>query len=571
MDLHQHIALLEKKVEREREARRTAEKLLEAKSRELFNANLLVQKSLDKLEARAESDSELLAYQMRIEKQLLEFGRKFLKHPPNEALFQALADALVDNHTIRACGLYLRCELDKGLNVSYTSGRQQKWTSPDTLHLNGDYWDAKDGTLWLSLSNHAVDGFFVTRINTLPEWSQTIQQHMHLFGEMLRSSIDRQLKLEEAIRARQQAEASEKSTRDFLAMINHELRTPLNGLLGSAELLADTSLDQHQHRLLSTLNHSGELLRAIINDLLDYSKINAGMLELANKPFDSHNLATVLNDIFQHRANEKQLALNIHCQPDTPRWLIGDEDRIKQIYVNLIGNAIKFTQKGSVSAELCWRDNALSFSVTDTGCGIPVASQQDLFEPFTQADNSSQRNHEGTGLGLAICKKLTEQMNGAIGVNSQENAGATFTVALPLEPHHADNTTNLISPDLPGPIDALRVLVVEDLKTNQMIITLMMSKFGIQPVIAENGQQALDILKNTEFDIILMDCRMPIMDGYTTTEKLRKSGYRKPIVALTAGTTTAEREDCFACGMDDILCKPYQASELREMLEKWGA
>ncbi|MGF1701824.1 ATP-binding protein [Photobacterium makurazakiensis] len=572
MEPNTHIALLEKKIAREKASRKNAERLLEVKSLELFDAKKLIEQSFEKIKAQAEIDSELLAYQAKMETMLLEFGRKFLKHPPTEQLIKELADSLVDSVTVRACGITIYCTSDSSITTQYTSGRQQTWLCPANLDQIRHCWDEEEGILWISLSNDAaVSGFFSARLKASGSGLLTIQKHLHLFSEMIRSSIDRQLKLIEAIHARKQAEASEKSTRDFLAMINHELRTPLNGLLGTAELMADTQLDLHQQRLLNTLDHSGELLRAIINDLLDYSKINAGMLELAEKPFDCHSLANMLSDIFQHRANEKQLGFIISCSNNLPKWLIGDADRIKQIYVNLIGNAMKFTSNGSVNATFDWRDGNLFFSVTDSGCGIPKSKQQTLFDPFTQVDNSSQRNHEGTGLGLAICKKLTQQMGGSISVESEENNGATFTVCLPLteqtEIVHGSRAS--LTPDLS--IDSLKVLVVEDLKTNQMIIQLMLKKFGINTVISDNGKDAIELLEQRSFDIVLMDCRMPIMDGYTATEKLRKAGYNKPILALTAGTTTAEKEDCYAAGMDDILCKPYQAQELRDALEKWGA
>ncbi|GAL03267.1 probable sensor/response regulator hybrid [Photobacterium aphoticum] len=571
MDEEQRIALLMKKVARERAARTSAEKLLEIKSLELFDAKKLIEKSFEKVKAKAELDSELLAYQAKVESMLLEFGRKFLKDPPSAALIKELADSLVDNDSVRACGIVITSYPDNTLAIEHTSGRQQVWDCPVDLSQQHHYWDPVEKVLWISLDNHLnTQGFFATKLHATGNWLNTIQKHMHLFSEMLRSSIDRQLKLEEAIIARQRAEASEKSTRDFLAMINHELRTPLNGLLGTAELMADTALDAHQSRLLSTLNHSGELLRAIINDLLDYSKINAGMLELTHKPFDCHSMVNMLNDIFQHRANEKQLFFSIHCPEDTPRWMMGDQDRIKQIYVNLISNALKFTAKGAVNADIHWQEGELVFTVTDSGCGIPKDKQAQLFEPFTQVDNSSQRNHEGTGLGLAICKKLAQQMQGSISVDSDAGQGASFTVILPLSLYHVENKGKDNETNANKPIDNLSVLVVEDMKTNQMIISLMMSKFGITPTIANNGQEALNQLAKKPFDIVLMDCRMPIMDGYTATQTLRTQGYTKPILALTAGTTRAEREECYSAGMDDILSKPYQAHELREMLEKWG-
>lgn len=372
-----------------------------------------------------------------------------------------------------------------------------------------------------------------------------------------------------AISAQKRAENSERSTRDFLAMINHELRTPLNGLLGAAELLADTPLSSEKKKLLDTLNNSGELLRAIINDLLDYSKISAGMLELIIKPFNPRQIISNLADIMRYQAQEKQLLLTLVIDDTVPNSLLGDEDRIKKIFVNLINNAIKFTSRGSIILNTAWRENKLIFQVKDKGIGITEGQQLKLFKPFSQVDISSQRIHEGTGLGLAICKQLCELMSGEIKLISIPKQGSTFTVILPLQlcDNLLDISQQTIKPTLLS--SQIKVLVVEDLATNKMIIKLMLTKLGIEPKIVNNGQEAIDIISNTSFDIILMDCLMPVMDGYTATRLLRNNGYTKPIIALTAWTTT-EREECLTSGMDDILCKPYQRSELHKMLMKWA-
>ncbi|MCQ1057805.1 ATP-binding protein [Photobacterium sp. DNB23_23_1] len=570
MDPERHVALMQKKIDREREARKMAEMLLESKSLELYQTKQLVEQNLEQMRDKVASGSEFLSYQQKMDNLLLRFGHTFLKYQPSFGIIKELLDALIASNAASYCGINIGCDSTPALNISYFSGIDEKLVPPAKLASVGECWDEHHQLHWFSLSNSVVKGYFVTRIDERREWHTTIRKHMNLIGEMLRTSIDRQLKLEEAIRARKSAEESEKSTRDFLAMINHELRTPLNGLLGTAELLSDTELDCHQRGLLSTLHHSGELLRAIINDLLDYSKINAGMMELTVKAFDSRLMTNMLKDIFQHPANEKQLDFSIHFLPDTPQHLLGDEDRIKQIFVNLIGNAIKFTQKGFVSVTIGWQDEALKFIVRDSGCGIPKDKVGTLFQPFTQVDNSSNRQHEGTGLGLAICKKLAEQMKGWIEVDSDYGRGTTFTVTLPLAVNVSTVDEATAQQGGAHSIDDLTILVVEDLKTNQMIIKLMLGKFGITPAIADNGQKALDILEQQNFDIVLMDCRMPVLDGYATTERLRNDGYSKPIIALTAGTTKAEREECFNAGMDDILCKPYQSTELREMIEKWG-
>ncbi|MEZ8096616.1 ATP-binding protein [Photobacterium swingsii] len=571
MNEQRHIELLLKKLDREKSARKAAEKLLEEKSLDLYNANQLLQHSAEKLKEQAELDSERLAYQTKIETMLLSYGQRFLSQSLTPRLLNQLANELVDSHSVRAVCMHINPLSTMDFNGEFFSGRRQQWVVPEALQSTSSYWDETEGIYWVALTYHnEIVGFFAARIKADGSWLATIQKHIALFGEMLRTTIGRHITLALAIQARERAEASEQATRDFLAMINHELRTPLNGLLGTAELLGESLLDTDQRKLLTTLNHSGELLRAIINDLLDYSKINAGMLELINAPFNTYSIAEKLQAVFMHRASEKQLDFKVTINDNIPPYLIGDEDRIKQIFVNLIGNAIKFTQYGSVNAHIDWRDEQLVFSVKDTGCGIAIDQQCKLFKPFSQVDISSKRNHEGTGLGLAICRQLTLQMDGEITLVSDLGKGSTFTASLPLAIHDQPIVEETTAKPISKPLDKLSILVVEDLKTNQMIIKLMLNKMGIEPEIADNGKIALDTLENTEFDLILMDCRMPTMDGYTATKTLRQQGYTKPIVALTAGTTTAEREDCLNAGMDDILCKPYQSSELRNIIEKWG-
>ncbi|MEC6908005.1 ATP-binding protein [Photobacterium piscicola] len=570
MDAKRHIMLLERKLEREYASRIMAEKLLEMKSRELFETNNILEKSLEKLRLQAELDSAQLAYQTKIENLLLTYARLFLKQAPCRENIQQLIESLIDGYYITACYISIMPIENITISGDYCSGREQMWVPPAALKNQISLWDPTTNLYWTALiNNNDIVGYFAARISAPTNRITIIQQHLALFCELFRSAIGRQITLSRAIHARQRAEDSEQSTRDFLAMINHELRTPLNGLLGTAELLQDTELNQNQSKLLTTLNHSGELLRAIINDLLDYSKINAGMLELIEKPFDSHLLVIKLRDIFSHRALEKRLDFTIDYDPSIPRSINADEDRLKQIYVNLIANAIKFTHQGFVRAKFSWKNNCLIFTVEDSGCGIEKQQQHKLFKPFSQIDISSKRSHEGTGLGLAICKQLCEQMDGNITLSSETNKGTTFSVSLPLTISTLDETLSNHPPISHEALQQLNILVVEDLKTNQMIIQLMLQKHDINVTIVDNGQTALEIIAEKPFDIVLMDCRMPIMDGYCATKVLRKQNFTKPIIALTAGTTTAEREACITAGMDDILCKPYMAAELLAMLNLW--
>lgn len=566
-----YLRLLQQKINRERKARIAAEKLLEEKSLELYEAKILIEDSAEKIKHQAKLDSQLLAYQTQMENHLLYYSQLFLKQEPTPSILNHLVEQLIDNRYVSSCCIFIQTDSDTSLEGLYQAGNIDLWSFHSNLNIQTKYWDHKNKILWLSLThNHQIIGHFAAQISSTSASLKTLQQHLILFKELLCSALGRKISMNNAISAQKRAENSERSTRDFLAMINHELRTPLNGLLGAAELLADTSLSSEQKKLLDTLNNSGELLRAIINDLLDYSKISAGMLELIIKPFNPRQIISNLADIMRYQAQEKQLLLTLVIDDTVPNSLLGDEDRIKQIFVNLINNAIKFTSRGSIILNTAWRENKLIFQVKDTGIGITEGQQLKLFKPFSQVDISSQRIHEGTGLGLAICKQLCELMSGEIKLISIPEQGSTFTVILPLQlcDNLLDISQQTIKPTLLS--SQINVLVVEDLATNQMIIKLMLTKLGIEPKIVNNGQEAIDIISNTSFDIILMDCRMPVMDGYTATRLLRNNGYTKPIIALTAGTTTTEREECLTSGMDDILCKPYQRSELHKMLMKWA-
>jgi CheY-like chemotaxis protein/anti-sigma regulatory factor (Ser/Thr protein kinase) len=249
----------------------------------------------------------------------------------------------------------------------------------------------------------------------------------------------------------------------------------------------------------------------------------------------------------------------------------GDLERITQILVNLIGNAIKFTDSGAITVRFDWSKHTLNFEVEDTGIGISEQAQKKLFQPFTQADRSSKRNFEGTGLGLAICHQLIELMGGSLSLRSELDKGTRFFGHIPLEVLSAeearpkteqDNTTNVLP-------ENLSILVVEDIKMNQLIINQMLNKLGITPDIKENGVEALEAIERKEYHLVFMDCRMPVMDGFEATAKMRAAGFEGPILALTASTTLAERELCIESGMNDILTKPYRAEEISNALSKW--
>ncbi|MEZ8057510.1 ATP-binding protein [Vibrio splendidus] len=559
---------IEKKLKRQIAARKEAEVLLEQKSLELFEANQQLELALRQLEKRSNANIRRIEFQEQIDNLLIDFGRAFLRNDLDDVMLSQLTMNVTNSYLIEASRLILPPKLIPQLHT-YDYGDEA--VEVIEQYIQEPHWQGNLLTVPLEVEKVIV-GALIVKVRLLDQDYEFIQSQLLLVTDLICSALTHQLAINRNVESRKRAEESERATRDFVAMINHELRTPLNGLLGSAELISDTELSSSQREIVNNLSQSGEFLRTIINDLLDFSKINAGMLDLIPKKFALHDLRNTIESIFVNRAIEKQIEFNISVASNVPSHFQGDLERITQLFVNLIGNAIKFTEEGHVNVDIEWDKNQFVFSVEDTGVGIAESAHKTLFEPFTQADNSSSRNYEGTGLGLAICRKLVALMNGDIGVTSIVGSGTTFTISIPLQvvdvPAESDSVAKGFESEVE--LSLLEVLVVDDIKMNQIIIQQMLRKHEIEPVIASNGVEGLELASNNDYDIVFMDCRMPVMDGFEATEKLRKKGYSKSIVALTAGTTLEEREHCIQCGMDDILSKPYTANDLKEMLKKWG-
>ncbi|PKH08129.1 ATP-binding protein [Moritella sp. Urea-trap-13] len=570
MDLERQIVLLKQKVAREKACRKSAEQLLEDKSNELFLAKKMVEDTLVHVQQKAEQDMAFLTFKIYLDSILLDFSQLFLKNSISDTLLQRLLNHISHVDSISAVQLKIQ-----SINVAdkitvLNAGGWTQWQE-SAEQTSSCRWSSDHRQLHIIIDGEESKlGVFSVALETKKEWQHTIEKQLSLFSEVISVAYQRKYLLDRTILEMHRAENSEKSTRDFVAMINHELRTPLNGLLGSADLMADTKIDTQQARLLTTIHQSGELLRVIINDLLDFSKMSAGMLELLIKPFEVVSVSRVIDDIFSIRAEDKGLQFELFFSEQIPLELLGDAERIKQILVNLIGNALKFTSEGKVSVYFLWENEQLVFNIVDTGCGISLDKQSNLFEPFVQVDNSSNRKHEGTGLGLSICLHLIQEMQGELILTSELDKGSEFKVCLPLAIPAKNMQTTQVEEEIDYPIHELTLLVVEDIKMNQVVIEMMLKKLGLNCDIKNNGEEALRYLEQHNVDIILMDCRMPIMDGFEATRILRQQGYTKPIIALTAGTTNIECEECLACGMDAIVNKPYQLKDLEKILNHWG-
>lgn len=568
MDNNNHEgSALERKLAREVAARKQAEQLLENKSFELYEANQQLELVLTQLKRQTRSDLDKLEFEQQINEALIHFGRAFLSRTLDDGLISSLLERLKSSTAIEHAGLFIEHDLvDTLVGTEFGSANARDITLVKPYAI----WVDDVLRLPIEVEHRVVGELSVCGVDSGIDRDFVVSQMM-LVGELLCSAISRQIIVASHQEARARAEESERSTKEFVAMINHELRTPLNGLLGSAELLASTSLDEEQQTLLINLTRSGDLLRHIINDILDFSKMNAGMMELIPSHFSWRDLRNMINGIFQPKAQEKGIEFTIEQQTELPAAFIGDFERIGQILVNLVGNAIKFTSEGEVKLIAKWHSDCLNVSVIDTGVGISQELHAKLFTPFIQVDRSAKRNFEGTGLGLAICKNLIELMAGKISLTSELGAGSCFEVKIPLKVTEISSKVQDPSAQSASikSLDNLSILVVDDIRMNQVIINQMLKKLSITPDIATNGIEAIKAISASHYDLVFMDCRMPEMDGFEATAYLRDQQFGLPIIALTAGTTLEERERCIQSGMDDILTKPYTAKDLKLMLEKW--
>ena len=494
---------------------------------------------------------------------------------------------LISNKLYWSDELYNIFEIDKSAKENLAESYRSRLTIEDINHLD----QLADRTIKEKIS-YEVEHPFTLSGNRKKWLLGSGEPVINEAGEVIKirgvaRDITAQKERDAAIKAKEFAELANQAKSDFLANMSHEIRTPLNGIIGFTDLLLKTKLDSDQQVYMSNINQSANLLLDIINDILDFSKIESGKFELSFEPVNLRSLAEQVIDLFKSHALNKKIDLNLMIDPNIPKYVITDSVRLKQVLVNLIGNAVKFTNFGEVllQIEIVKKNKnqfvPICFSVIDTGIGIQNHNLNKIFQSFVQEDVSTSKKFGGTGLGLSISNQILEKLNSKINVKSVVGEGSNFNFTINFETANSLATKEQIS----GYVDEkknnksnklskkFKILIVEDNKINMLLCTKMIHSILPKSTILEayNGKMALEILENQNVNLILMDIQMPIKNGYETTIEIRNNDKFKnlPIIALTAGIMIGEKEKCIENGMDDFISKPFKLIELQTIINKY--
>ena len=456
----------------------------------------------------------------------------------------------------------LKKNIDLALNGHVVNFLDEIISDDDSYWFNVTYTPDRD-------SANQVIGFFISLEDVTSEKENE--------DKLQQNALEMKLKSKALEEAKNKAEAATQAKSSFLANMSHEIRTPLNGMLGTLSLLEDSKLTLEQLKYARLAQSSADILLTVINDILDISKIEAGKLTLENRSFDLSALVSSFNGVYKTVAQEKGLSFVLNYQITRPVYLYADEIRIKQILNNLTSNAIKFTENGSVNVTIeliptADKFDQLKMSVQDTGIGIEASGLENLFSAFEQQDASTTRKYGGTGLGLAISQSIARMMSGEITVKSNVGQGSCFCCTIQVQKAEIDTERVAASAEIDGSIlHNKKILLVEDNRVNQVVAKNMLTTLGCNVEIAENGLQALEILNSVRFDLVLMDCMMPIMDGYEATQKIRQklSLNALPIIAMTANAMKGDKQKCLDFGMNDYISKPINKVKIKNILYQW--